>query len=352
MFITEHGRYRPLTAPQGFHASGDGYTRRTDDITIDFPRKVRCVDDSLLYDSSIEEAFWHVIAYIILCHNNGVIFNAKKFQFALKELDFAGFTVTMDGFKPTKGMISAFQNFPTPKHVIDLKAFLGLVSQVSYVFSESKRLSPLRDLLKKNTDWYWDDKLSELFEECKQVIVNQVIDGVRAFKINLPCALWTDWCKEGIGFSLFQKHCDDMPVSPTCCKIGWKLVFAKSRFTKDAEKGYAPIEGEALALVYALKKCKLFILGCPSVTVVTDHSPLTGIFNGKSLEKIENPRLFSLKEKSLAYQFDIIHVEGRKNKAADACSRYPADDNEDSSINSARSIGSLLQFLGFHSTLL
>ncbi len=54
IFISVFGRYRPLTAPQGFHGSGDGYTRRTDDITAGFPRKCKCIDDSLLHYSSIE----------------------------------------------------------------------------------------------------------------------------------------------------------------------------------------------------------------------------------------------------------------------------------------------------------
>ena len=87
-FITEFGRFRPLTEPQGFHGSGDGYTRQTDDFTSEVPRKRACVDDSLLYDVSIETAFWHTIGFIILCHKNGIIFNKEKFHFAKREVDF------------------------------------------------------------------------------------------------------------------------------------------------------------------------------------------------------------------------------------------------------------------------
>ena len=334
-FITEYGRYRPLTAPQGFHGSGDGYTRRTDDITAGFPRKCKCVDDSLLHDSTIEEAFWHTIAYIILCNLNGVIFNRDKFRFAEEELDFAEFTVTMDGVKPTKQIISSLEGFPVPKNRTDLKSFFGLVQFVSYVFSQSMQLAPFRELLKKETKWYWDNSLNEIFSDCKKMIVNQVIDGVKAFKVNLPCALWTDWCKEGVGFSLFQRRCD-CALNPSCCKEGWKLVFAKSRFTKGSELAYKPIEGEALAIVYALQKCKIFILGCPKLLVVTDHKPLVSIFGSKSMEKIENPRLFSLKEKTLPYQFDIVHVKGVNNKAADAYSRNPSravGDDDDTTVS-------------------
>ena len=59
-FITECGCYRYLRAPQGFHASGDGYTRRFDDVTV----------DSLLWDETIESAFWHTLEYITHCGRN------------------------------------------------------------------------------------------------------------------------------------------------------------------------------------------------------------------------------------------------------------------------------------------
>ena len=345
-FITQNGRYHPLTAPQGFHGCGDGYTRRTNDITAGFPRKCKCVDDSLLHDCSIEDAFWHAIDYIILCNRNGIIFNKEKFRFAEEELDIAGFTVTMDGVKPTKEMISSLEGFPRPNNRTDLKSFFGLVQFVSYVFSQSKHLAPFRDLLKKETVWYWDDALDELFSNCKRMIVDQVIDGVKSFKVNLLCALWTDWSKEGVGFSLFQKHFD-CALHHMCCRDGWKLVLAKSRFTRGTELNYKPIEGEALAVVYALQKCKIFILGCPKLLLVTDHKPLVSIFGSKNMEKIENPRLFSLKEKSLPYQFDIVHVSGAKNMAADAFSRFPSHeiDSNKRDVSSFYSMKGILSYL-------
>ena len=70
-FITEWGRYRYCRAPMGLHTSGDAYIRRFDDINSDCERKVRCVDDSLLWDDSIEAAFWHTFDYIKLCADMG-----------------------------------------------------------------------------------------------------------------------------------------------------------------------------------------------------------------------------------------------------------------------------------------
>ena len=66
-FITAWGRYLYRRAPQGFHASGDAYTQRFDDITIDTPRQTRCIDNTILWDDSIETSFWHTIDYITYC---------------------------------------------------------------------------------------------------------------------------------------------------------------------------------------------------------------------------------------------------------------------------------------------
>ena len=47
-FITPWGRYRYKVAPQGFIASGDGYSRRFDEIIADIERKSKCVDDTIM----------------------------------------------------------------------------------------------------------------------------------------------------------------------------------------------------------------------------------------------------------------------------------------------------------------
>ena len=60
-FITEFGRYRYLRAPMGWVGSGDGYTKRFDDFTVDFEDKVRCIDDSNLWKLDVERSFWHVV---------------------------------------------------------------------------------------------------------------------------------------------------------------------------------------------------------------------------------------------------------------------------------------------------
>ena len=56
----------------------------------------------------------------------------------------------------------------------------------------------------------------------------------------------------------------------------------------------------------------------------TDHKPLLGVLNDKSMESIENPRLIRLKEKTLGWRFQIIDIPGKRLCGADALSRAVA----------------------------
>lgn len=159
-FLTEWGRYRYLSAPQGFHAAGDAYTKCFDDITMDFPRKSKCIDDTILWDDSIEDAFWHTIDYLTLCGKNGIIFNPSKFHFSKDEVDFTGFTLTPTGIKPTTEMLAAIREFPTPKDITGVRSWFGLVNQVAYTFSMTNEMLPFREMLKPGNKWYWDETLA------------------------------------------------------------------------------------------------------------------------------------------------------------------------------------------------
>ena len=109
----------------------------------------------------------------------------------------------------------------------------------------------------------------------------------------------TDWSKDGIGFIIMQQYCLCNSVdTPFCCKDGWRLALCGSRQLTSTEANYAPIEGETMAVVWCLKKARLFLLGCPNVTIITDHKPLVKLFGDKELKDILNPRLLAMKEKS------------------------------------------------------
>ena len=342
-FNTEWGRYRYLRGPQGFHGTGDAYTRRFDDITSGEERYLRCVDDGMLYDDDVETAFWHTYDHIKLCADNGIVFNPDKFKFAKEEVEFAGFEVTMKGYRPANHLIEGIRDFPTPKNVTDIKAWFGLVQHVAYAFSETAVMHPFRELRSKKTPFHWDETLEAAFQKSKQEIIRQVYEGVRSYDLNKPTCLATDWSKMGLGFSLMQKHCKcSGKPDPNCGGGHWKLVFAGSKTTNESQSRYSPTEGECLAAAYGLQRCRMYTLGCPDLILATDHNPLTGILNDRRLDTIENPRLLRLKEKTLAYNFRVTYVKGGSNaiRAADTLSRHAirCQDEDDAEIEEVEGV--------------
>ena len=207
-------------------------------------------------------------------------------------------------------------------------------------------MAPFRELLSKSKQFYWDETLDQLFNESKEEILRHVVQGFKSFDVTKTAALSHDWCNIAFGYTLWQKHCRcKLPPVLTkdfmnCGRNHWKIVFAGSRFLRDAS-----IEGESLSLTNALSSCRMFVQGCPDFIVVTDHEPLIRIFNDRELQLIENPRVRKLKEKTLMYQFRIVYVPGKELRAADAMSRHPvtqpsvdSDDVESASLASASSL--------------
>ena len=323
-FITPWGRYRYLRLPQGYVAAGDAYTRRYDEIIKGVERKVKCIDDALLWDFSIEDSFYHTWDFLQLCELSGVTVNLQKFQFCQPTVDFAGLVITSTGIRPSAGILSAIEKFPMPKDLTSARSWFGLVNQLAWAYSNSSVMEPFRDLVKRDSQFKWDDTLAKLFESSKQLLIKQTEEGIRTFDIARNTCLQTDWSKDGIGYLLLQQYCHcKSDRSPLCCKDGWKLVFAGSRFTRGAERNYAPTEGEALSVAWGLEHARMFVLGCERLIISTDHKPLIGILGDRELSSISNTRLLGLKQRTLPFKFTIQHNPGKWHRGPDAVSRNP-----------------------------
>ena len=67
---------------------------------------------------------------------------------------------------------------------------------------------------------------------------------------------------------------------------------------------------------------KSFTPGCPHLYVGTDHKPLLGLLGDTAIEKIDNPWLVRLKEKTLGWHFQMLYIPGKLLGGTDALSRY------------------------------
>ena len=324
-FITPFGRWRYTRAPQGFLSSGDGYNRRFAAILFDFMRKERCVNDTVFFDENLEKYWWRTIQFLTLVGWSGIVLNPRKFQFAQRSVDFAGFRISESCVEPLPKYLNAIQQFPTPKNIKDIRSWFGLINQVANYTKIRDLMATFKPFLSPKRKFEWNDNLDKAFSRSKDAIIDAIRHGVEIFDSTRRTCLRPDWSNRDIGYFLLQKHCACPSTLPDYCSNGWLVILAGSRFLSSAKQRHAQIEGEVLAVAWGFEQTKYFTQGCYDfLLVVTDHKPPTKTFCDGTLDEISSTRLFRLKQRTLMWRFDIAYLLGSTNTAADAASRHPA----------------------------
>ena len=324
-FVTTFGLWRYTRAPQGFLSSGDGYNRRFDAVLSAFERKERCVDDTIHYGSDLEQHRWRTTDFLTRVGQAGIVLNPDKFQFAEMSVNFAGSRVSGSTIEPLPKYLDAIRDSLSDLHNGNQK--LVWPSQTGSKLrpvTHGDIMEPFKPFLSPRCKFSWSPQLEEAFQLAKDAIICAIREGVEIFDMHKRTCLRPDWSTRGIGYFLLQQHCSCPSGVPDCCPGGWRIALAGSRFLTPAEQRYAAIEGEALAVAWGLGQTRYFTQGCDNLVVITDHKPLVKIFGDRTLDEIINSRLFRLKQRTLPWRFDIKHLPGRTNHAADATSRHPS----------------------------
>ena len=119
--------------------------------------------------------------------------------------------------------------------------------------------APLRILLKKESDFIWDEAQTRTFNEVKEIITNAPVLGY--FDPNKQLVLKTDASKPGLGCCIMQ---DDKPIA-----------YASKSLTQ-TECMYAQVDKELLAILYDCKRFHQFTYGREMICQY-DHKPIESI---------------------------------------------------------------------------
>jgi len=112
-------------------------------------------------------------------------------------------------------------------------------------------------------------------------------------------------------------------------------IYCISRTLSLSEKNYSTTDLEALAIYFAIKKLRHYIISNKQPTIfITDHKPLLGLFKNTIPTK---GRLMRWIEEFNKYKIELKYEKGKKNVFADALSRLPSKDS-DSIINCVNAI--------------
>ena len=245
------------------------------------------------------------------CRKNGITISQRKIKIGT-ELLFAGYIVNSEGVKPNPKKTEAIVKFPRPTNVSELRSFFGMINQFdTFTPDLAHAREPLNNLLRKNVAWVWLDDHEKAFTLVKEILSKELM--LHHFDGKMEVRLLSDASRlHGIGYALVQEGSDG--------KI--RLLDCGSRTLSSAERNYATIELEALAIQWAMQKSYFYLRACPHFTVLTDHRPLVGVFR-KNIDEVENSRLQRIMMKTQCYNFTVEYTPGKTHLIADALSRAP-----------------------------
>ena len=97
-FITPFGRFKYLRAPYGISSISEHYNRRMDEAFAGLTGYRRVVDDIIIYDNNATQHTDHVRQFLQRCAKCQITLNTDKWKFAQDKIDFAGFTISAEGY--------------------------------------------------------------------------------------------------------------------------------------------------------------------------------------------------------------------------------------------------------------
>ena len=335
-FITPLGQFQYNRLPFGLNLAGDVFTSRYGKAVDHVEGMTRIVEDTLIYAPDQVTMNRRIQMFLEAAKTSGITLNLNKIQYSQPEVSFGGFVISSTGYKPNAKLLQALSEFPTPVNRTDMKSFFGLANQLSQFKPElSEALTPLKDLLKTRTPWLWLPHHEEAFKQAREILSS--VSQLNYYNPSRPVRIAADASRlNGLGFIMKQQEKDH-----------WIPVQAGSRMLTDAERNYAMVELELLAIQWACKKCEAFIYGLPHFEITTDHKPLIPILNEKCLNQIENKRLQRLRSKLDHLNYTATYIKGSLNYEADALSRAPIDppepEEEDAEANGYEQISEVIQ---------
>ena len=311
-FYTPFGIYAYKSLPMGYAASQDIFTDRFGNA-VDSVVQARVTEDCLITATDRPMFLRRIEAFFQKCKEHGIVLGKKKCQIG-SEVIFGGFKLDSSGYSLDPALHDAIRKFPPPTTITELRSFMGLINQTTtFTDKIAECVTPLKDLLKKKSDFVWTGEHQEIFEKAREELAN--VKHLAYFDHRRKTRLYTDASRlNGLGFVLKQLQDDQT----------WRVVQAGSRFLTSAETRYAMVELELLAIAWACKKAAPFVEGI-DFKIFTDHKPLIPILNDYALSDIENKRLQRLKMKLEGLRFEAHHIAGKQNVEADAYSRAPAN---------------------------
>lgn len=250
-FITRKGSFQFKVLPFGVCGGLNNFSRLMGLVLAGLNYEICLVyiDDIILFGPDMETHLARLDLVLTRLSAVNLKLKPSKCQILQTRVRFLGHIITREGVAKDPDKTSAVQNWPVPKKVKEVRAFLGLCSYYrKFLPNFAKLARPLHHLTKGTEKFSWSSECDEAFNQLKNKLTTAPI-------LALPnddedYVLDTDASGVSIGAVLSQMQ-DGQE----------KVICYGSRVCSLAEQNYDVTRRELLAITYFLKHYRKYLLG-------------------------------------------------------------------------------------------
>ena len=314
-FVTPDGHYQFKRMPFGLCNAPAVFQRLMYRVLENVPNEVAMtyLDDTIVPSRTFEEGLANLRKVFDALRAANLTLKLGKCHFLKSSVEYLGFTLSEKGVAPGKRVLNAIRDFPAPTNVTGVRSFLGTANFCRrFVKGYAIIAKPLTDLTGKQVPFAWGPEQQKAFEYLKERLLARPVLAV--YEPKAETEVHTDASMIGLGAVLIQKQEDNKfhPVS-----------YYSRKTTKDESK-YHSYELEALAIVCALERFRVYVLGIKFV-IRTDCNSLKMLEGKRDL----SPRIGRWFVRLSEFNYRIEYLKGVNNSVADGLSRNPVESSKE-----------------------
>ncbi len=291
-FICRQGTYQFEVMPFGLKNAPSTFQRMMDMVFKIFPFVRAYIDDVVVFSKSVPEHLEHLGLVFTRLAETGLKIKVKKCEFLKSRVALLGHVVERGGVKADESKVAAIQDAPIPENVTQLRGFLGLAGYYRrFIKLFAQIAKSLNAATSKKRKFLWTPEIQIAFDTLKTRLTSPPVLTFPDF--DEPFVVETDASSSAVGAVLAQRKEDGL-VHP--------LQFA-SRSLNAAERNYAVCERVAAAVIFALKKFRVYLLADKPFQLVTDHQALQYAFKKKDV----HGRLARWLDLLAEYEFEVVY---------------------------------------------
>ena len=305
-FCTRNGLWRWKVLPFGLTAAPATFQRLMERVLhgLHWKSLLLYLDDIIVIGNSFDNHYQNLKEVLSRLRAAGLKLKPAKCHLFQTKVAYLGHVVSCDGVATDPDKTAAVANWPIPRYLSELRAFLGTVGYYrQYIPSFSSKARPLNVLTSKHVQFKWTTECQDAFQSLKHSLMVSPVLGYP--DPSLSYSLDTDASLDGVGAVLSQVQNGQE-----------RVISYYSRSLSIPERNYCVTRRELLAVVKAVTHFRPYLYG-KEFRIRTDHASLLWLCR-RTTPSAQIARWLEILSE---FNFIIEYRAGSKHGNADGLSR-------------------------------